>query len=518
MAITFTPCLRKKLKLDKHGIINIRITHNRKSTYVSLKEKIAERFWNDNTHEIRAHKDFPADERLRLNELIENKIAELKNTFKATDDVDKTKSNAKLSFIDFLNAELGQLELRNKIGTYKRYKTTYYHIIGFLATKGKTDLLFPEITTSFVRDFETHILSQKTIKGTLVKQNTAKNYIKCFKRLYQQALKLGVFTTFNTDPFALFVNMRLPVEHKRLDITQVETMYKYHFEKGHPLFNTRNQFMFQIFCQGLRVSDLFTLRYKNLLKNPGRIDLDQFKTKKTNSILLNDNLILLLKDYTKPDLNYILEEKYDIELEDGKIEKLNYYEIGARYEEIARGYAQIMMKDFNTNRFKKAEAVALESGRKLKEKYSKYFMKVVYLLNRGLLEYAERHPNDFVFPVLKNEDFENVEFDQNTRLTKYQYNQLQSKEAMYNRNLKKLQAFFKIDINLTSHISRHTYASLLFDRDPSMLYEISKGLGHTNLKITEAYLKSFDAEVVDKPNIDFNNAFTHLKVVKVSAE
>ena len=176
MAITFTPCLRKKLKLDKHGIINIRITHNRKSTYVSLKEKIAERFWNDNTHEIRAHKDFPADERLRLNELIENKIAELKNTFKATDDVDKTKSNAKLSFIDFLNAELGQLELRNKIGTYKRYKTTYYHIIGFLATKGKTDLLFPEITTSFVRDFETHILSQKTIKGTLVKQNTGDDY------------------------------------------------------------------------------------------------------------------------------------------------------------------------------------------------------------------------------------------------------------------------------------------------------------------------------------------------------
>ena len=51
-----------------------------------------------------------------------------------------------------------------------------------------------------------------------------------------------------------------------------------------------------------------------------------------------------------------------------------------------------------------------------------------------------------------------------------------------------------------------------------MLYEISKGLGHTNLKITEAYLKSFDAEVVDKPNIDFNNAFTHLKIVKVPTE
>ena len=176
------------------------------------------------------------------------------------------------------------------------------------------------------------------------------------------------------------------------------------------------------------------------------------------------------------------------------------------------------MKDFNTSRFKKAEAIALDKTRKLKEIYSRYFEKIILLLQRGLLEYAERHPNEFIFPVLKNEDFEYMEFDQNTRLSKYQYNQLQSKEAMYNRDLKKLQAFFKIDITLTSHISRHTYASLLFDRDPSMLYEISKGLGHTNLKITEAYLKSFDADVVDKPNIAFNKAFAHLKVVKVSTE
>ena len=110
MSITFTPCLRKKLKLDKHGIINIRITNNRKSTYVSLKEKIHERFWNENTHDLRIHKDFPEDERARIKELIENKITELKNTFRASGEVDRTKTNSKLSFIDFLNAHTNDIK------------------------------------------------------------------------------------------------------------------------------------------------------------------------------------------------------------------------------------------------------------------------------------------------------------------------------------------------------------------------------------------------------------------------
>ena len=70
MSITLTPCLKKKLKSDKYGIINIRITQNRKSIYVSLKEKIPVRFWNDNTHQLRTHKDLDPAEKDRLTTLI----------------------------------------------------------------------------------------------------------------------------------------------------------------------------------------------------------------------------------------------------------------------------------------------------------------------------------------------------------------------------------------------------------------------------------------------------------------
>ncbi len=514
MAISFTPCLRKKLKSEKHGILNIRITTNRKSTYVSLKEKIPVRFWNENTHEIRTHKDFDPEERQRLNNLIETKITELKHAHKVSGDVDKTKNNARLSFIDYLNEELHELELRSKIGTYKRYKTTYFHLMGFLATKGKTDLLFPEINPILVRDFETYILAHKTIKGTLVKINTSKNYMKCFKRLYFLAIQMGVYTSFSADPFAKFVNKRLPIENKRLDRGQVQVLFQHHFEKTHPLFHTRNQFLFQIFCQGLRVSDLFTLRFENINRQASRIDFFQFKTKKLHSILINDSLLMLLKDYIKPDLTYILTEKHNVELITGKVEKLNYYEMCARFEDISREILKRSLDSQNKIGEKAADEILFEVE-PIKAEFNRCFLRISHFLYTGLVQYAVKHPKDFIFPALKNVDFEDVIFNENTRLTKYQYNQLQSKEAMYNKSLKKLQAAFSISINLTSHISRHTYASMLFERDPKRLYEISKGLGHTNMKITEAYLKSFDADVVDQPNVEFFNTFNHLKQTQV---
>ena len=509
MAITFTPWLKKKYATDKHGIINIRITNERKSTYISLKEKLHERFWNEKAHEIRSHKDFNPKERERLNELIENKIKELKKLYKVSGNVEKTKANSNLSFIDFLNAELVQLERRGKIGTFKRYKTLYYHLIGYLATKNANDLLFSEITTQLVRDFETYILSLKTIKGTNIKNNTSKNYINCFKRLYNQALKLNAYTT-SFDPFILFINKRLPVEKKRLTKMQVELIYTRKIDKSNELYNIRNYFLFQIFCQGLRVSDLITLRFKNINRPESRFDFYQFKTKKPHSILINDNLILILIDYIKTDLSPILEKKYAVELKNGKVENLNFEEIKNRYDELARQSIRAALKTEDEKGMAATKDI-FEEQERMKKVFNDYMYKMTVLLYNGIVTYARKHPNDFIFPILKNEDFIDVEFTENTILTKYQYNQMQSKTAMYNEKLKDLQEFIGLSMPLTSHLSRHTYTNLMFAMDPKLIYEISKGLGHSSINITENYLNSFDKKTVDEPNVRLTEQFTFLK-------
>lgn len=514
MAISFTPCLRKKLKLDKEGIINIRITADRKSTYVSLKEKIHERFWNENTHQLRENKGMPEDERERINSLIEQKIAELKEAYKVVGDAGKVKGNSKLSFMAYLNEELLRLDNRGQIGTYKRYKTTYYHLKKYIDALGLQDLLFSHITIKFVSDFETHLKNSTTSTGTKLRDNSLKNYMKVFKRIYTNAIKKGHYRTNGVDAFVEFKYERIRGQQNQLTEMEIERIYAHQFSKDHPLFHTRNMFLFQYFCQGLRVSDLFTLRFENIERPKSRIEFYQFKTKVWHTIYINDPLLFILKEYIQPDMEEVFLEKHPVELLEGKIEKLNFYETRERYEDIARETYRILLEKTGKGKDKEAEIEFIALMEPIKERLIKSNLKVSHLLFTGLAIHAKKHPRDFIFPVLKNKDFMDVVFDKDTRLSKYQYNQLQSKEALYNKALKKLQAFFGIETKITSHVSRHTYATQVFNRKPQEIYQISKGLGHTNLKMTENYLKSFETERVDETNVSFIDKYNIIKFNK----
>ena len=62
--------------------------------------------------------------------------------------------------------------------------------------------------------------------------------------------------------------------------------------------------------------------------------------------------------------------------------------------------------------------------------------------------------------------------------------------------MKKLAERAEVQINLSFHISRHSFAD--YARTQGMdLYSISKALAHSDLKTTEVYLKSFDTAAVD---------------------
>ena len=69
---------------------------------------------------------------------------------------------------------------------------------------------------------------------------------------------------------------------------------------------------------------------------------------------------------------------------------------------------------------------------------------------------------------------------------------------MANRSLKELAAKAEIENpdDVTFHVSRHSFADLA-RKSSGDLYAVSKALGHSNLKITERYLSSFDQDAVD---------------------
>jgi integrase len=483
-SLTFTPYLKKKFSGDKEGIINIRITENRKSKYFSIKEKLKEKDWNPKKNEVRnSCKDYD-----RLTIIIKEKIEELKLIHQQVSTVEKVKDKENLfSVLVFYKNEVDLLLQQRKFGTSKKMNTTLTHFNNFLISKGLSDIKFQDISIDLVEKYEIYLLS----KG--LSRNTSKKYVSIFGKIYNLGLKKQIFIP-KSNPFILFQNTRVPVEKKRLSKIEVETIINRNIEPKNPLFKIKNYFLFQIFCQGIRVSDLLTLRWSNLVS--GRIEFFQYKTKKKHSVLINDNLVFILKDFMNEDCSVILNQSHSFKME--KSYSMNFFEIKSKFDEIK--------KEHRTS-FVQGNKTSIEIIEKWKNILDDIRFKVVGNLLIKITEYSKSNKNKFIVELLNDDDFKDVVFDGNPFLTQFQFNQISSKTTIYNKQLKELQFLCKIKTSLTSHITRHTYTNLLIENTDNDIYSISKSLGHQRLSTTEHYLSDFNTIRTDKVNQEMNNLF-----------
>jgi len=95
-------------------------------------------------------------------------------------------------------------------------------------------------------------------------------------------------------------------------------------------------------------------------------------------------------------------------------------------------------------------------------------------------------PKDYIFPILEKK------YSDPMKLRKA----IGSNNAQVNTILKDIASEADIEANISFHVSRHSFAHFALKKGMD-LYSISKALGHSDLKITEQYLKSFDEEKLD---------------------
>lgn len=94
----------------------------------------------------------------------------------------------------------------------------------------------------------------------------------------------------------------------------------------------------------------------------------------------------------------------------------------------------------------------------------------------------------FIFPILDD----GLDYSDEVFLK----SQISSKNVIINRNLKLLARMAGIEENVSFHVARHSFAD--YARTSGMdIYNISKALGHADITITQAYLKSFDETSLD---------------------
>jgi integrase len=103
-----------------------------------------------------------------------------------------------------------------------------------------------------------------------------------------------------------------------------------------------------------------------------------------------------------------------------------------------------------------------------------------------------RSPENFVFPILGNsiQVNDSLAFD----------NLISSKTAVINLGLKSIADIAEIQINLTFHISRHSYADMLRKAGVSV-YDIKNLLKQSDIKVTERYLKGIDIDAADEVHV-----------------
>jgi site-specific recombinase XerD len=96
-------------------------------------------------------------------------------------------------------------------------------------------------------------------------------------------------------------------------------------------------------------------------------------------------------------------------------------------------------------------------------------------------------PSDYIFPILKIKHTDGFELRR----------EISSRNVVINKNLKKIAKMANVESNLSFHVSRHSFSQYALKKGLD-IYTISKALGHTDIKVTQAYLSDFDEELVDK--------------------
>lgn len=113
-----------------------------------------------------------------------------------------------------------------------------------------------------------------------------------------------------------------------------------------------------------------------------------------------------------------------------------------------------------------------------------------------ILDYyrLQSRPTNYVFPILLREEM----------TPKQIANRKHKVIQRYNKKLKDLAALAGVDKKPSSYVARHSFATIL-KMSGTSIEKISEMMGHSNVSVTEAYLKEFSNDDLDLENLKLMN-------------
>ncbi|MCM4174195.1 site-specific integrase [Arenibacter sp. TNZ] len=294
--ITLSMDTRRKRKDGMCPII-FRLSHHRKTIAISTGFAVPPEYWNNKNREVkRTYNGVSSVARLNnllikkktelrdgINELEENgqleglSITELKNTL--------TKPTNTISFFDFTDQLISEMEEANRFGNAKAYRCA----LGALKNFNKKEFLrFEEMTYTYLKRFETaHLKKGNSINGLSM-------YMRTFRAIYNKAIHQGVVSA-DSYPFKKYKIKSEPTAKRAISIEKIRRILNLELEPGTPLFNTRNYFLCSYLMNGISFIDMAFLKLDNIID--GRIQYRRQKTARYYDIKLTPQLSSIMDCY-----------------------------------------------------------------------------------------------------------------------------------------------------------------------------------------------------------------------------
>lgn len=400
---------RDKGRVDKNnpasGVhpIWLRITHDRKSSYVATGINIKASEWNEKTQRVNrsnsAHRVYNGElDRLMLRaqevvfDLKGKEILDANNVQKHLKGGD---SNG--DFFDYMLSHIKRVQTKKQVWNYKNFKTAKKKFLDFSTEiKKRQTLKFKEITPRLLREFEDFL---RDPDGNYKNNDTtiAKN-MSMLRAVFNSAISDGIIKEEDS-PFGKgkYTMSRPPTTRTKLSYEEIKKIEKLDLPEKTNIWNARNIFLFAFYADGMRFGDIATLLWNRIQGD--RLIYSMGKTGKMQSTKIPQQALKILEHY-KPAL-----------------------------------------------------------------------------------------PGNFVFPILDNDkDYSDVF---------YLKQRISAGNALINKYLKKIQIMAKITEQISFHVSRHSFAHHLITKKVPT-YVVSKKLQHSNLAITNNYLKPWDSEFIDE--------------------
>ena len=287
----------------------LRITRDRKLKRVKTALEVKKADWNQKAKNYKHFRSSCLDHETKNEMLMEmlNTYKESYNELKkegaaTTENIIEVVKSGEVSdsFLQYMKDRTQAIYDEGGFRNWKKYNGLLNKLEGYLKKKKKKDLLFSEVTPSFLSEFNTylHKLPNKRHPEQLLHPNTIQVNFNILKTIINRAIQIDSKLAPEQNPFLKFKYSGVKTTKEKLDGEELAAIEALDLPEGSLIWHCRNYFFFSFYCAGIRIGDFVQLRWCNIT-DEGRLSYQMGKNHKVRDLRLVPEAMEILNLYRK---------------------------------------------------------------------------------------------------------------------------------------------------------------------------------------------------------------------------